>query len=136
METAGNKSFKNGSSKKVLQTAYQEIANFTRPQCMGGCPDPGGCCQPRYCEAATLRAAQCGEELPPPSGGRLPYLGPAGCNVDPWLRPLCAVHVCEARLIADPVFAKEYLALREKVLRLEAAHGPAWPEGLARQYWE
>ncbi len=120
----------------ALIEKYRAIAELTQPRCMGGCPEPGGCCRPQYCLLAETRARQFGKTLPPQNHPTLRYMGPEGCVVPPHLRPLCAVHVCEFHVRQDAAFGEEYLALREAVCRLEERLGLPWPEGMARDYWE
>ncbi|MEE8397159.1 MAG: hypothetical protein V3S29_13975 [bacterium] len=119
-----------------LKRKYREIAELTRPKCMGGCHEPGACCQPRYCSQAAARAREFGISLAGQAHPTLPYLGPDGCVAPPYLRPLCSMHVCEFHLLQNPEFAEVYLALREEVCRLEEAVGPSCPAGLARDFWE
>ena len=120
----------------TLVQRYEDIARLTRPVCLERCPEPGGCCRPRYCELAWERARLFGLEPAAVSRGPLPFLGPPGCTLAPHLRPLCAVHVCEGQLLADPALARAYFPLRQAVLEAEARWGAAWPEGLARDYRE
>ncbi|MCZ6843227.1 MAG: hypothetical protein O7G32_10405 [SAR324 cluster bacterium] len=115
---------------------YQEMADLTKPMCMQDCPEPGGCCDARYCDAAEARAGEFGVQLPRQRHETLKYMGPRGCVVPPYLRPLCAVHVCEFYVLRKKSFARRYLPLREEVCLLEEALGPSWPKGMARIYWE
>lgn len=46
---------------------------------------------------------------------KLPFMGPDGCVLEPWQRPICAVHVCEGRLYRDLDFYKAYFELRERI---------------------
>jgi hypothetical protein len=119
-----------------LKKKYQQIADLTRPRCMEQCHEPGGCCAPRYCDQAEARAKECGVPLPAPAHGTLKYMGATGCVVPPWLRPLCAVHVCDYHVTQDANFAEVYLKLRDEICRAEDAAGLEWPEGMARNYWE
>jgi hypothetical protein len=119
-----------------LKRKYEQIAEMTRPKCLGECPEPGACCQPGYCDFAEQRAAQFGVALTPQPHPTLRFMGPAGCVVPPYLRPLCSVHVCEPHVLHGGDFAQAYFALREEVCELEETYGPGWPRGMARNYWE
>lgn len=100
-----------------LRNLYQEIASLTRPKC-GQCLVPWQCCAPEHCdmvrqyawEEYEIRLAIVDENA------RLPYLNPDGtCSVEPWLRPICAVHVCERHFWKDLDFCKRYSELREQI---------------------
>ena len=119
-----------------LERKYREIAEFTRPRCMEECPEPGACCASRYCDEAERRAGEFGVRLSVQRHPSLKFMGEGGCVVPPYLRPLCAVHVCEFHVLRDPPFAGRYLALREEVCVLEEKLGPSWPRGMARDYRE
>ena len=119
-----------------LERKYREIAELTRPRCMEECPEPGACCAPRYCDEAERRAGEFGVRLSVQRHPSLKFMGAAGCVAPPYLRPLCAVHVCEFHVLRDPRFAGRYLALREEVCVLEEKLGPSWPRGMARDYRE
>lgn len=119
-----------------LQATYQEIADLTLPRCMEQCHEPGGCCAPEYCDLAEARAREFGVELPLQENAALKYMGREGCVVPPYLRPLCAVHVCDYQVMRDSQFGEAYLKLREAVRRAEEHSGAEWPQGMARDYWE
>jgi hypothetical protein len=120
----------------LLKRKYRRIADITRPRCLEQCHEPGACCTPRYCELAQTRAREFGVRLPEQGHPTLKYMGTQGCVVPPYLRPLCAVHVCDYHVMRDDAFARAYLELREEVCRAEAEVGPSWPEGMARDFWE
>jgi len=125
-----------GRKSTELQRLYEAIAALTRERCLHHCPEPGGCCGPQYCDLAEERAAQFGVQLPVQAHPRLKYMGPRGCVVPAYLRPLCAVHVCEMQVLQHEDFARVYLGLRETVCRTEERLGPGWPRRMARRYWE
>ncbi len=118
-----------------LKAAYAAIAAFTRPFCMRQC-GRGICCAPRYCDLAERRAAEFGLSLPRQAHPSLKYMGEEGCIVPPYLRPLCAVHVCEYELHLNPGFGRGYRSLREKVVALEQKLGPSWPIDMDPDYWD
>ena len=120
----------------LLQRKYREMTDLTRPKCLGECPEPGGCCRPDYCSQAEARALAFGIHLPRQPHPTLPYMGEEGCVVPPYLRPLCAVHICEFHLLDESAFSRAYFDLRKEVCRIEEDFGPGWPEGMARDYWE
>ncbi len=120
----------------LLKRKYEEIAELTRPKCLGECPEPGRCCTPAYCDLAELRAKEYGRAFPYQGHPTLKFLGEQGCVVPPYLRPLCAVHVCEIHLLNGDAYSEEYFEIREEVCELEEELGPSWPQGLARDYWE
>lgn len=72
-----------------------------------------------YCDLAADRAKEYGVEAKETGHPKLPFMGANGCTIEPWLRPICAVHVCEQKLVGDPTFTKKYFALRDRVDRLE-----------------
>ena len=119
-----------------LKRKYAEIAEFTRPKCLGECPEPGACCRRPYCLLAGARAAEFGMNPATQAHAELPFMGADGCVLPPYLRPLCAVHVCEVHLLGESSYAKAYFAMREEVCALEETFGPSWPDGLARNYWD
>jgi hypothetical protein len=100
---------------------YQKVADLTKPKC-GACRVPNSCCDSMYCDLATDRAKELGVELKPTGFANkknLLYMSETGCVVPPYLRPLCAVHVCENHYMSDQKFAKEYFALREQLEEIE-----------------
>ncbi len=120
---------------RKLKEKYEEIAAFTRPKCLNECPEPGGCCRPEYCYMAAARAKELGAAAPVQRHPALPFMGRGGCVLPAYLRPLCAVHVCEIHLLNGGPYAESYFALRGEVLALEEQFGPSWPDGVARNYW-
>lgn len=118
-----------------LRDLYAEIAGFTRPKC-GKCRASYQCCSPEYCDlAVTMAFRDYGIDLtlkkPPQNGQRAPYLDAEGvCQVEPWLRPLCAVHVCESHLWTDLKFHNAYMALRDRINDLQVEEFPLDLDGL------
>jgi hypothetical protein len=109
--------------RKALIQAYQDIANFTRKLCEKHCITRdghiGSCCDKMYCEIALERAAQYGIELKHVSQRPAFLLNDHGCTIDPWLRPMCAVHVCDKCIYFNIEDYNEYFRLRNKVDELE-----------------
>lgn len=104
---------------QALKDKYQEMADFTRPRC-GACPVPNHCCAENYCESTREYARdEWSVTLIPIEGAKLPYLGPKGCIVSPYLRPICTVHVCDGHLMKDATFAEKYEELREELNVME-----------------
>ena len=103
--------------KEELKKLYKEIAELTKPKC-GQCRIPHYCCQPEHCEATARYAAEMGVMLNRTDHPKLPFLGPEGCVVEPHLRPICAVHVCENHLW-NVEFSEKYFALRNAICELE-----------------
>lgn len=100
-----------------LNALYVEIAELTKPKC-GQCRVPYQCCQPDVCELIALCAKEDGIDLPRTDHPTLPFMGPEGCTLEPFQRPLCAVHVCENHLW-EPVFYEEYMVLRARITEKE-----------------
>ena len=116
---------------RPLVRKYAEIAELTRQACMTDCPQPGACCTPKGCAAAEARAAQLGLRLQAQRHPRLKFMGRTGCVVPPYLRPLCAVQVCEMPRLRESTVSRTYFALREELRALEERLGPARPPGIA-----
>ena len=108
----------NVSDEEKLKQKYVEMAKLTRPKC-GECRCPLSCCSPEYCNVARAYARdEWGVELEE-SGHKntkdLPFMGPDGCIVEPHLRPLCTVHVCEQHYMKSLEFHDTYFALRDEL---------------------
>ena len=60
-----------------------------------------------------------GVELKETGHSRLKYMGPVGCVVPPYLRPLCTLHVCSINSIGvdlkDSDFTEKYFKLRDQI---------------------
>lgn len=77
-----------------------------------------------YCHMAEEYSLEKGYELPPKTDHpRLPYMGESGCILAPYMRPICAVHVCSINGLGfdpkDPKFTADYFELREKIEAIE-----------------
>lgn len=105
-----------------LKALYKEMAALTRPKC-GECRCPLSCCSPEYCDQTAefaleswgVRLEDSGYENPK----GLRFMGPDGCIVEPYLRPICTVHVCEIHYMTSPEFSDEYFMLRARLNALE-----------------
>lgn len=64
-------------------------------------------------------AAEKGIKLERTDHPRLPFMGPDGCVLEPYQRPICAVHVCEPHLYKMDGFYQEYFELRELITEKE-----------------
>jgi hypothetical protein len=110
-------------SNNPLVVLYQEMADLTRPKCGQG-RAPLSCCDEMYCELAAENIKEAGLDIPTTGHVRLPYMGPNGCVVPPYLRQLCTFHVCSITGLGfdpkDPEFTKQYFALRTKITKIEA----------------
>lgn len=103
-----------------LKTLYQRMADLTRAKC-GDCPTTGKvtCCSPEYGEMTIQIAERQGLTLARTGNPKCDLLGPNGCTAEPWLRPLCALHICEKLLMTDPAFCDQYYPLRTQINVLE-----------------
>lgn len=103
-----------------LCALYDEIARITEDRCRK-CVVPYQCCNPEYCAIAVKWARDDYDidlepRRPPQEGQRAPFLAPDGaCVLEPWLRPMCAVHVCEGHLWRDLDFHAKYMDLRDQI---------------------
>jgi hypothetical protein len=64
-------------------------------------------------------AAEKGKILERTDHPRLPFMGPDGCVLEPYQRPICAVHVCEPHLYKPDGFYEEYMRLRQAISEKE-----------------
>lgn len=104
--------------RNELKQLYSEIAALTKPKC-GQCRVPYGCCKPDACMMIEAFAKEDGIELPPKTDHpELPYMGPDGCILEPYQRPLCAIHVCENHLW-NLDFSTKYFHLRARISEKE-----------------
>jgi hypothetical protein len=104
-----------------LIEAFADLAEHTRPAC-GSCRAPFVCCTGDQCEATRETARDLfGVDLPTGTG-KIPFLAESGCTLDPYLRPICSVHVCEMHLIADTPYSRTYALLRERAEELLEDH--------------
>lgn len=104
--------------KKSLQILFEEMSKLTQPKC-AQCKIPFSCCSQEYCEIAKNYAKEKGIELIETNHPKLPFMGPNGCIVPPYLRPLCTLHVCSINSLGydpqDPKFTEKYFQLREQI---------------------
>ena len=107
-----------------LKQLYQEMADLTLPECGKNCRMPYSCCEHFYCISTMEYAKQIyGIEIEPVNNPIIPLLGPEGCVVEPYLRPLCTLHVCSINSSGfkpgDDEFNRKYFELRNKIELLE-----------------
>ena len=113
-----------------LIALWQKMAEHTCVKC--GTPHcriieeirPNRCCDQEYCQLTKKYAQErFGIELQPTNHPTLPFMGPTGCTVAPYLRPICSLHQCSINSIGvlrgDPEWTLEYFRLREEIDRLE-----------------
>lgn len=85
----------------TLEEQYRELAKLTGPKCgsIQQCLNvygPQRCCSSKYCEIARNHAKTYYGIDPVETGHpTLPFMGPSGCTLEPHLRPVCTIHVCE-----------------------------------------
>lgn len=105
------------SNLTKLKKLYEEIAELTKPKCSGSCNVPQSCCSPEYCEMAIIIAEkEYGIKLEKTSHERLPLMGLGGCIAEPYLRPLCSLHICEGTLYrSGSAFLHKYFSIREDI---------------------
>lgn len=108
--------------QEKLKELYEKMAALTKPKCMGSCVLPNSCCERVYCEDAEKYAKEKGftfQETHYPTKRNLKFMSEKGCIIPPWLRPICAVHVCENQLMRDVKFGEKYFELRSELNDLE-----------------
>ncbi len=118
-----------------LKVLMQEMALLTEPECTTVCHRPHSCCDPMYCAITAQYALDVHGVVLEPQGHdpNLPFMGPTGCVVEPYLRPMCTVHTCEINSFAfklkkpaeqlgkyvaltmDTEWTDEYFDLRERL---------------------
>lgn len=70
--------------------------------------------------AIQIASEEWGIELAETGHDRLPLMGPDGCVAPPYVRPLCAAHVCEGTLMRQTQdFQEQYFKLRDEITVLE-----------------
>ena len=111
-----------------LHVLYREMAAFTKPVCDAGCEQFAGnsyrCCERKYCELARIFAREKYKVALKDTGHPLlPFMGEAGCVVEPHLRPICALHACPVNYGRglDAEAMKRYFSLRHSILTEAAA---------------
>lgn len=109
---------KTTSSPRLIRL-YQEMSDLTAPECANVCAVPHSCCSPEYCEMAADLAAEQGVSLLRTDHPTLAFMGPSGCVVPPYLRPLCTFHTCAIASLGfkpgDPAWTERYFKLREEI---------------------
>lgn len=104
----------------TFEVACKMMSDLTAPECAGVCRVPHSCCAPEYCEMSERMAQDMGAVLPSPTGhATLKYMGPAGCILEPHLRPICTVHTCAINSFGfkpgDAAWTMKYFRLRETI---------------------
>ncbi len=97
-----------------LRDLFQQMSDLTHSKC-GECRAPRSCCSVEYCYEAMHYASTKGVTLTPTEHPTLPMMGATGCIVEPHLRPLCTLHVCEQHYMKDAAFAEAYFDLRMRI---------------------
>ena len=95
-----------------LKSVFKDLAEHTAPKC-GSCLAAYACCSSGQCHSVKEEALTLFGVTLEPTGTLLPFLGPNGCTVEPHLRPICSVHVCE-RHLTDDAWTQRYYELRDK----------------------
>ncbi len=103
-----------------LKNKYQQMFNLTNLKC-GECRVPYSCCSDEDCAstqdfAKELRGVDISHLN---TANKIRFLGENGCVVEPYLRPICTVHVCENHYMTDIGFNEQYFDLREEINLLE-----------------
>lgn len=102
-----------------LKALYLRMSELTAPECATVCRIPHSCCDPMYCELTTDIAKERGVTLEPTGHPTLRYMGPNGCIVEPYFRPLCTLHTCEINSFGfkrgDEKWTRRYFKLREEI---------------------
>ncbi len=106
---------------------FERMANLTAPLCASGKDEcekfsgnPHRCCKRKFCKMAEVNIKRSGIEIKP-FKKRIMFLGPIGCIVPAYLRPVCALHVCsiswaaESHIEHDPGKTKQYFDLRRLI---------------------
>ena len=97
-----------------LKEVFAELAEHTRPKC-ASCRVPHACCTAAQCEMTKqIALEEFGVELEYTDHPTLPFMTPSGCAVEPHLRPICSVHVCDQHFGKDEAWEAKYWALRQR----------------------
>lgn len=105
-----------------LINLYQQMYEHTRSICH--CQH--SCCSPEYCEMAEQTAIEYRQidiKSQRTEHKILPYMGPNGCVLQPYLRPLCTVHNCLIAAIGvgpTEEWTNRYFELREQINEIES----------------
>lgn len=105
-----------------IKKLYAEIAAYTKPKCTNACRVPQSCCSPEYCDMAIeIAAKEYNIILEKTNHPKLPLMGENGCVAEPYLRPLCSLHVCEGTLMrSGQDYLEKYFDIRDKINMEEA----------------
>ena len=98
--------------KDKLKNLYKKMYKLTQEKCSSCNPT---CCNDNQCDFTK----QIAKETWGVDSGKAPYMTDSGCSIDPHLRQLCTLHICEKHYMLDPVFNKRYFKLRDKITILE-----------------
>jgi hypothetical protein len=93
----------------------QQMYDLTNKEC-GSCRSKYSCCTKDNCEMTETVAQQLNFPLPEKINGM--YMGPKGCILEPWQKPICTVHVCGINsngTLGDEKKDEEYFRLREEM---------------------
>jgi hypothetical protein len=115
-----------------LISLFDEMAKLTEPEC-AACAVASRhqfrCCAFEYCAMAEELAKEFGVQVQKQAVvDTLPYMGPQGCVMPPYLRPLCTMHTCDINSLGFKThgagtqkdksdWTKAYFALRAKIDR-------------------
>lgn len=105
---------------------------MTEPVCANECTlyreSPIRCCEAEYCNfARNFAKKNYNTDLQETGHPTLPFMGPSGCTVPPYLRPICALHACPISYGQKPEFpgnperTERYFQLRREILALAKA---------------
>ena len=124
------------SMSDKLVVLYQQMADFTAPECGHTCRVPHSCCDSFACDITKAMAKEVWgvtdlKEYPPNQRGAY-YLGESGCTVAPHPRPHCTMHTCSinglgfkhANGVIDKKWTKDYFKLRNKIELIELTVHP------------
>ncbi len=108
-----------------LKQLYQDMYKLTFPECGCTCRVPHSCCDPGYCEmTAEWAKSEYGITLTPVQEEGLIFMAQTGCVVEPYLRPMCALHTCAINSFGykpgDQEWTNQYFELRSKIESAEA----------------
>lgn len=113
--------FKHRSSNKddTLEDLYRQIAELTYNQCQKECQMLGICCTRLYCNLVIRKARKEYAIELQEENGIIPLLGKNNqCIAEPYMRPLCSMHICKD-LLDDKQFSAKYFELRDRIENLE-----------------